>query len=68
MASIKTLDFDAAVLRLRAFLKANNYSENIVWVIPQDILLTGKRFLYVHVPIPADNEGKVRRMYDDGMA
>ena len=53
--------------RFRAFLKANNYSENIVWVMPEDILLTGKRFLYVRVPIPADNERRIRRMYDEGM-
>src|SRR5438034_7244207 len=43
------------------------YSENIVWVMPEDILLTGKRFLYVRVPIPADNERRIRRMYDEGM-
>src|SRR5438034_10592241 len=43
------------------------YSENIVWVMPEDILLTGKRFLYVRVPITADNERRIRRMYDEGM-
>ena len=67
MASTKSSGFDAAVARFRAFLKANNYSENIVWVMPEDILLTGKRFLYVRVPIPADNERRIRRMYDEGM-
>src|SRR2546430_17558616 len=67
MASTKSPGFDAAVARFRAFLKANNYSENIVWVMPEDILLTGKRFLYVRVPIPADNERRIRRMYDEGM-
>ena len=67
MTSTKPRDFDAAVLRFSAFLKANNYSENIVWVMPEDVLLTGKRFLYVRVPISAENEGRIRRMYDEGM-
>jgi len=61
-------DFDGALERFRAFLKQNNYSENVVWVMPEDILPTGKRFLYVRVPIPAENEGRIRRMYDDGVA
>jgi hypothetical protein len=60
-------DFDGALARFRAFLKRNNYSENVVWVMPEDILLTGKRFLYVRVPIPAENERRIRRMYDDGV-
>jgi len=61
-------DFDGALARFRAFLKQNNHSENVAWVMPEDILLTGKRFLYVRVPIPAENERRIRRMYDDGAA
>ena len=68
MRSATLPDFDSAVARFRAFLKLNNYSENVVWVMPEDILLTGKRFLYVRVPIPAENEERIRRMYDDGVA
>jgi len=60
-------DFDGALARFRAFLKQNNYPENVVWVMPEDILLTGKRFIYVRVPIPAENEERIRRMYDDGV-
>jgi hypothetical protein len=61
-------DFDAAVARFQRFLSANNYSEKIVWVMPEDVLTTGKRFIYVRVPIPAGNEVKSRRMYDEGLA
>lgn len=68
MRSATLPDFDGALARFRAFLKQNNYSENVVWVMPEDILLTGKRFLYVRVPIPAENERTIRRMYDDGVA
>jgi hypothetical protein len=67
MQSATLPDFDGALARFRAFLKQNNYSENVVWVMAEDILLTGKRFLYVRVPIPAENERMIRRMYDDGV-
>lgn len=60
-------DFDAAVARFRVFLKLNSYSDNIVWVMPENVLLTGKRFLYVRVPIPADNEIRIRPVYEDGV-
>ena len=68
MPSATLPDFDSAVAQFRAFLKRNNYSENVVWVMPEDILLTGKRFLYVRVPIPAENEERIHRMYEDGVA
>ena len=67
MGSATLPDFDRALVRFRAFLKQNNYSENVVWVMPEDILLTGKRFLYVRLPIPAENERRIRRMYEDGV-
>ena len=68
MPSVTLPDFDNALARFRAFLKQNNCSENVVWVTPEDILLTGKRYLYVRVPIPARNEVKIRHMYDEGVA
>jgi hypothetical protein len=68
MRSATLPDFDGALARFRAFLIQNNYSENVVWVMPEDMLLTGKRFLYVRVRIPAENERLIRRMYDDGAA
>jgi hypothetical protein len=61
-------DFSAAVARFQQFLRANNYSENLVWLMPEDVLTTGKRFIYVRVPIPAINEMKARRVYDEGVA
>jgi hypothetical protein len=38
-------DFGAAVARFQQFLRANNYSGNLVWVMPEDVLTTGKRFI-----------------------
>jgi hypothetical protein len=61
-------DFGAAAAHFQQFLRANNYSENLVWVMPEDVLTTGKRFIYVRVPIPAINEIKARQMYEEGVA
>jgi hypothetical protein len=33
----------------------------------ENILLTGKRFIYVRVPIPAENENRIRSMYNEGV-
>jgi hypothetical protein len=55
-------DFDAAVARFQQFLRANNYSGEILSVMPEDVLMTGRRFIYVRVPIPAINESTVCRM------
>jgi hypothetical protein len=61
-------DFGGAVARFQQFLKANNHSEKIVWVMPEEVLTTRKRFIYVRVPVPAINEMKVRQMYEEGVA
>jgi hypothetical protein len=61
-------DFGAAVVRFKKFLGQNNYSEHIVWLMPGDVLLSGKRFVYVRVPVPAINEMKARNIYDEGVA
>ena len=68
MGSAILPNYDGALARFRAFLKLNNYSENVVWAMADDILLTGRRFVYVRMPIPAQNEERIRRMYDDGVA
>jgi hypothetical protein len=60
-------DFGAAVARFQQFLRVNNYSGEILWVTPEDVLTTGKRFVYVRVPIPAVNEVKARRTYEEGV-
>jgi hypothetical protein len=35
-------DFGDAVARFEQFLKANNYNERIVWVMPEGIWTSGK--------------------------
>ncbi len=60
--------FGATVARFQKFLRQNKFPDNIVWLMPEDILLSGKLFVYVHVPIPDINEAKARTIYDKGVA
>jgi hypothetical protein len=60
-------DFGAAVARFQKFLLQNKYPERIVWLMPEDVLLSGKRFVYVRVPVRATNELKARNIYLEGM-
>lgn len=62
------VSFGATVARFQEFLGQNEYSKKILWLMPEDVLLSGKRFIYVRVPIPAANEMKARSMYDEGVA
>jgi hypothetical protein len=64
----KSLGFDAAVAQFLELLRQNQYSENIIWLTPADVLLTGGRLIYVRVPVPTANATSARRMYDDGVA
>ena len=61
-------DFGAAVARFQRFLKQNNYSEDLLWLTPDDVLLSGKRFMYVRFPVPITHELKARSAYEKGMA
>lgn len=38
-----TPNFEAQVARFQQFLKSNQCSDKIVWLQPEDVLLTGKR-------------------------
>ena len=60
--------FGATVVRFQQFLGQNQYPESILWLTPEDVLLSGKRFVYVRLPIPAANEMTARKMFDDGVA
>ena len=62
------VSFGATVARFQEFLGQNQYSENILWLTPEDLLLSGKQSVYVRVPIPAANEMKARNLYDEGVA
>jgi hypothetical protein len=61
-------DFDATAARFQEFLKQNKYPGKIVWLMPEDAILSGKRFCYVRDPVPLANEVRTRRIFADGVA
>ena len=60
--------FVDAVTKFQEFLKANKYSAEIVWVQPDDVLLTDKRLFYVRVSLPHAREKMAQQMYEEGIA
>lgn len=61
-------NFEEAVKEFRALLEKCLYSGEIIWVMPEDVLLTGKQFVYVRVPPAEENCSKARQTYETGMA
>jgi hypothetical protein len=57
-------NFEESLSEFREFLRKNDYPEKVIWVEPEDILLSGHRFLYVRAPVPEINEQHVRQLYD----
>ncbi len=55
-------------MEFRVLLEKSGYSGELVWVTPEDVLLTGKRFVYVWVPLAEENLAKAREAYEGGMA
>ncbi len=60
-------NFDESLSKYRGFLEDNGYAKDVVWITPDDVLLSGRRLIYVRVPVPASNEREVRRLYERGM-
>jgi hypothetical protein len=60
--------FAVAVARFQEFLGKCGYSERIAWLMPDDVLVSGERFVYVRFPVPTGNEASVRDLYDEGIA
>jgi hypothetical protein len=60
-------NFDEAVMKFGDFLKANRFPREIVWVQPEDVLLTGKRLVHVRVYSQETREKMARKTYEEGM-
>jgi hypothetical protein len=56
--------FEDSFLEFREFLRKNDYPEKVAWVEPGDVLLSGRRLIYVRAPVPETNEQHVRQLYD----
>jgi hypothetical protein len=61
------VNFEDAVTKFQDFLRANGYPGEVVWVQPDDVLLTGKRLVYVRVSVPNAREKIARQIYEEGM-
>lgn len=46
------------------FLQKNNYPRKLIWVEPDDVLLSGRHLIYIRLPIPSANELRVRQLFD----
>ena len=56
--------FEDSLSEFREFLQKNDYPEKVEWVEPGDVLLSGRRLIYVRVPVPEMNEQRVRQQFD----
>jgi hypothetical protein len=61
------VNFRTTVARFQQLLGQNKYPESIAWLTPEDIVVTGRNFVYVRVPIPAANETNARGIYDEAV-
>jgi hypothetical protein len=66
--SEKTPDFEVQVAIFQQFLRANQYSDKIVWILPQDLLLTGKRLFYARIPVSKLRDVVARQTFEKGIA
>jgi hypothetical protein len=60
-------NFDDAQERFREFLAKNGYPTELIWVTPNDVLLTGRKLIYVKLPVPKCNLLRARELFELGM-
>jgi hypothetical protein len=60
--------FDEAVSRFEAFLRQNGYPTELVWVEPADLVLPGRRAIYVKLPVPENNLVQARNRFTTAMS
>jgi hypothetical protein len=60
-------DFSESVTRFQKFLGESGYPPRVIWVDPQDVLLTGTCQALVRVSVPADKELHAQAVFEKGM-
>ena len=60
--------FQEAVAQFRQFVAANGYPQDVVWVTPDDVILSGGAQVYVRVPTLRGNEKSARQRFETGMS
>src|SRR5882724_13643360 len=61
-------NFDESLALFRQFLENHGYPQEIVWLTPNDVIATGRRLVYIRIPVPRENERLVRELYKSGMS
>ena len=59
--------FEEACSRFRKFLADTKWPEELVWIRPDDVLGSGRRFLFIKSPAPIDNLEHYRNQFKTGM-
>jgi hypothetical protein len=52
----------------KQLLSKNGSPRCIVWITPEDILVTDRRSIYVRVPVPQNRVSEAGATFDDGIA
>jgi hypothetical protein len=68
MSTREPQTFEEAVSRFEDFLRQNGYSTSLVWVEPADLVLPGRRAIYVKVPVPSTNFERAHQRFTSGMS
>jgi len=59
--------FQESVAEFRRFLAENGYPQDLIWVNPDDVILTGP-LIYVRVPVSQSNEESARQLFEHGIS
>jgi hypothetical protein len=60
--------FEEAVANFETLLREKGYVANLIWVEPRDLILSGRRSIYVRLPVSATNLDCVRERFTSGMS
>ena len=60
--------FDESVLRYEGFLAKHGFPSKVIWVTPEDILVSTKPVVYVRVPVSKENERFAKQLFDFGIS
>jgi hypothetical protein len=60
--------FEEAVASFESLLRENGYVANLIWAEPRDLILSGRRRIYVRLPVSATNLDCVRERFTSGMS
>jgi hypothetical protein len=56
--------FDDSIQEFRQFLDKFHYPRKVIWIAPQDVLLTGSQLIYIKVPVASNNAERARQLFN----